>query len=73
MGLLGDQGVELLLGDDTIAVQICSFDHLLEGIVVGELSEIFGDFPQILEGDETCINSDLPVFWASKVINTLWT
>ena len=34
MGLLGDQGVEFLFGNDTVKIQIGSLDHLLESIVV---------------------------------------
>ncbi len=34
MGLLGDQGIEFLFGNDTVKIQIGSLDHLLESIVV---------------------------------------
>ena len=50
--LFGDEVVEFLLGDDTVTVSIGSLDHFLEDVVVGELSEIFGDFSEVLEGNE---------------------
>ena len=54
MSLLGDEVVELLFGDDTITVGICSLDHFLEDIIVGEFSQILGNLAEILQGDEAC-------------------
>ena len=52
MGLLGDQVVELLLRDHTVSVSVTALNHLLQNGIVGELSEILGDLPEVLEGDE---------------------
>jgi hypothetical protein len=35
MGLLGNEVVELLFGNNTVEVQISALDHLLEDVVVG--------------------------------------
>lgn len=53
MSLLGDESVEFLFGDDTVSIDISSFDHFLQRIIIGEFSEILGNFSQILESDES--------------------
>ena len=53
MGLFGDEVVELLFGYDTVVVCVCAIDHVLQDGIVGEFSEVLGDFPDILEGDES--------------------
>lgn len=73
MSLLGNEGIELLLGDDTISIEISSLDHFLQNIIISKFSEILGNFSQILEGDESWIRWELPVFCESKVMKTLWT
>jgi len=73
MGLLGDQGIELFLWNNAISINISSLNHFLEDVVVSKFSEVLGDLPQILEGDETFVGWDVPVFCESKVMNTLWT
>ena len=52
VGLLCDQVVELLLGNDAVSVDISTIDHVLQDSVIGELSKILGHFPEVLEGDE---------------------
>jgi hypothetical protein len=73
MSLLGDKVVELLFGHNTVSVSVGSLNHLLESIVVSQLSQIFGNFSEIFKSNETCIVSLIPVFALSKVMNTLWT
>ena len=51
--LFGDEVVEFFLRDDTISIGISSLDHLLKDIVVSELSEVLGNFSEVLEGNET--------------------
>ena len=34
MSLLGDEGVELFLGDDAVLVKVSTLDHFLENVVV---------------------------------------
>ena len=69
----GDEIVEFFFGNDTVAVGISSLDHLLEDGIVGQFSQVLGYFSQIFESDEACIRGELPVFWESKVMKTLWT
>ena len=52
-GLLGQKVVELFFRDEAVLVEVGSLDHLLEHIVVGQLSQILGDFPQVLQGNVT--------------------
>ena len=52
MGLLGDEIVELLLGNHTISVTVRTLDHFLEDSVISEFAQILGDLAQVLEGDE---------------------
>jgi hypothetical protein len=73
MGLLGDEVVELLFWDNTISVGVGTFDHFLEDGVVGELSQIFGDLADVLEGDEAGLlgvvsDEDLVDFIAGLVV-----
>lgn len=49
MCLLGDKSIELLLGNNSVGVKISSFDHLLESIVVGELSQILSNLSQVFQ------------------------
>ena len=51
IGLLGEEVVELIFGDETVLVEICSFDHFQKFVIVVKFSEFFGDFSEILEGD----------------------
>lgn len=53
MGFLGNEVVELLLRHNSIVVNVSSFDHFLQSVVVSQLSEILGDFSQILKSDES--------------------
>lgn len=55
MGFLGDEGIEFLLGNNTILVKIGSLDHFLENSVISEFTEILGDFSEILESNESCV------------------
>ena len=57
MSFLGNEGIEFLFGDNTVLVKIGSLDHFLEDSVVSEFTEIFGNFSEVLEGDEACVNS----------------
>ena len=34
MGLFGDEGIEFLFRDNTVAVEVSSFDHFLEDIII---------------------------------------
>ena len=52
MGFLSDEGIKLFLRNDAVLVQIGSFDHFLENSVVSQLSQVLGDFSEILQGDE---------------------
>lgn len=52
-GFLGNQVVELFLRDHAIAVGIGTLDHLLEHVVVGQLTEVLGHLAEVLEGDES--------------------
>lgn len=52
VGLLGDQVVKFLLGNDAISVGVGTIDHVLQDGVIGELSEILGHLPKVLECDE---------------------
>ena len=52
MGLLGDEVIELLLGDDTIAVGVSALDHLLKDGIVGKFSQILGHLSDVLESNE---------------------
>jgi hypothetical protein len=71
VGLLGDQIVELLLRNHTITVSVGSLDHLLKHSIVSKLTEVLGHLSQVLKSDESCISKPVPVFWESKVMNTL--
>jgi len=73
MCLLGNQVVELFLGNNAISVSVTALDHLLQDGIVGEFSEIFGNFSEVLECDEALVTAAVPVFWTSKVMKTLWT
>jgi hypothetical protein len=35
MGFFGDEGIELLLGDDAVLVKVSAFNHFLKDGVVG--------------------------------------
>lgn len=71
MGLLGNQVVKFFLGNNSIAIGITPFNHLLKHGVISEFTEVLGNLPEVLQCDESCISSSLPVFWASKVMKTL--
>lgn len=53
MGLLGDQSVELFLGDNTIEVEIGTLDHFLKDIIVSEFSKILGNLAEVLKSNES--------------------
>lgn len=53
MSLLGDEIVELFLRDNAVAVNVSTLDHGLQHLIVGELSQILGNLPQLLESDES--------------------
>lgn len=53
MGLLGDEVVKLFLGNNTVSVSVGSLDHLLEDSVVGQFSQVLGNFSQVLKSDES--------------------
>jgi len=55
MGFLGDDGIEVRLGNNTILVKIGSLDHFLVNIVIRAITEILGDFSEILESNESCV------------------
>jgi hypothetical protein len=42
MGFLGHEVIELFFGNNSVQIEIGPFDHVLEGAVVRQLSEIFG-------------------------------
>ena len=71
MGLLGDKGVELLFRNNTVKVKISTLDHLLEHIVVSELSKILSDLSEVLKSNESFVIRLIPVLWESKVMKTL--
>lgn len=52
MGLLGDEVVELLFGDNTVSVSVATLDHFLQDGVVSEFAQILGHLAQVLQGDE---------------------
>jgi len=52
MGLLGDEVIELLLGNHTIAVSVTALDHLLKDCVVSKLSQILGHLSEFLKSNE---------------------
>jgi hypothetical protein len=53
MGFLGNQSIELLLGNNSIMINISSLDHLLESVIVSELSEVFCDFSEVFKSDKS--------------------
>ena len=53
MSLLGNKGIELLLRNASIMINVCSLDHFLKGVVVSQLSEIFGNLSQIFKSNES--------------------
>ena len=53
MSLLGDQGVELFLWHNAVLVQIGTLNHLLEDIIVSELSQVLGHLSQVFQSNET--------------------
>ncbi len=53
MGLLGDQSVELFLGDNAVEVKIGTLDHFLKDIIVSEFSKILGNLAEVLKGNES--------------------
>lgn len=56
MSFLGDEGIEFLFRNNTVLVKIGSLDHFLEDSIISEFTEILGNFSEVLEGDETCVN-----------------
>ena len=50
-GFLSHEVVEFIFGDEAVQIEIGSFDHLLESVVILKFTEILGDFSQVLEGD----------------------
>jgi hypothetical protein len=52
-GLLGDEIVELLLGNHAVTVTVGSLDHLLQDGIVSKLAEVLRDLPQLLKSDES--------------------
>lgn len=55
MGFLGNKSIELLLGDNSVMINVSSLDHLLQSVVVSELSEVFSDFSEIFKGNESSL------------------
>ena len=53
VGLLGDQVVKFLLGNDAVSIGVGTVDHVLQDGVIGEFSEVLGDLSEVLEGDES--------------------
>ena len=51
--LFGDESVEFFFRNNSVFVFVSSLNHILENIVVGEFSEIFGNLSEILEGNES--------------------
>jgi hypothetical protein len=52
MRLLGDQVVELLLGDNSVAVSVGPLDHLLKDAIVSQLSQVLSHLPEVLQRNE---------------------
>lgn len=65
MRFLGDKVVKFLFRNKIVSISISSFDHILKDSIVSKFSQIFGNFSQILESNESYINLILPVFEAS--------
>lgn len=73
MSLLGHKVVEFLFRDKAVVVKVSSLDHVLKSCIVGQFSHIFGNFSEVLECNKACIEENIPFFWESKVMKTLWT
>jgi hypothetical protein len=65
MGLFGDQVVKFFLRDNTISINVCSVNHILQDSIIGEFSQILGNLSEILESDKTFVIGFLPVLWRS--------
>jgi hypothetical protein len=65
MGLLGDEVVKFFLRDHTISISISTLDHLLEDGIISKLSKVLGNLSEVLQGNETSIRKEIPVFWIS--------
>ena len=53
IGFLCKKVVEFFFWNESVLVEVGSFDHFLEGVVVSEFSQIFGNSSQVLQGDKT--------------------
>ena len=51
VSLLGNKVVEFFFGNDTVQISVSAFDHLLENTVIGDLSKVFRDLTEILQGN----------------------
>ncbi len=71
MGLLGDEVVELIFGNNTVSIGVSTLNHLLEDGVVSEFSKVLGHLAEVLKSDESCIGEGVPVLPVSKVMKTL--
>ena len=52
LDLAGEDGVELLLGDESVVVGVGAVDELLQLLLGDVLAELLGDPAQVLDGDE---------------------
>ena len=55
MGFFGNEGVELFFWNNSVVIEVSSFNHFLKTIIVSQLSQIFGDFSQILQSNESSL------------------
>ena len=53
ISLLGKEVVEFFFRNESINVEIGSFNHFLEDVVIDEFSEFFGDSSEILQCNES--------------------
>ena len=52
IGFFGQKVIELFFTDKSILVEVSSFKHFLEGVVVSKFSQIFSNSSQIFQSDE---------------------
>ena len=52
MSFFGNECVELLLGNNSIAIHISPLNHLLEHVIVSQLAKILGNFSEVLQSNE---------------------
>jgi hypothetical protein len=55
VGLLGNEGVEFLLRNNSVEVEVSALDHFLEDVIVSELTEVLGHLAEVLKGHEASL------------------